>query len=74
MYPCSACLLLRVYNSQKKNDDGKAAELGMANMYGVFIVLLFGSSLASSFGFLEWFVIILKRSMKYKVINKRHLF
>lgn len=56
-----------VYYSQKKSAGGVAVELGMENMYGVFIVLLFGSSLASSFGFIEWFVIILQRSRKYKV-------
>ena len=54
-----------------KNSDDGAEELGMANVGGVFFVLLVGSSMAVCFGCCEWFFLVIRRSKRYKV-KKQH--
>lgn len=39
----------------------------MQNMFGVFFVLLVGSSFASLYGILEWFFIIFQRARRQNV-------
>ncbi|CAD7092220.1 unnamed protein product [Hermetia illucens] len=58
--------------SQKAQSDS-AAELGMANLGGVYFVLIVGSVLASVYGVIEWIYIIFRRSRAYSVPFKEEL-
>lgn len=56
-----------LYALLKSENVKESKELGIANMYGVFFVLLMGSVLAFAYGLLEWFILIIKQSQAMKV-------
>lgn len=59
---------------QKNSDSDSAEALVMANMNGVFIVLLCGSGLATIFGVIDCFLITYRKSKLYKVFRSEGWF
>lgn len=58
---------MRFIDPKAKGDGDGAEELGMANMNGVFLVLVFGTIFATVFGVIDCILVMCRKSKMLKV-------